>query len=118
MPVTGPLSSAVSMAVLVKGIELKALRKEVSRCSKADWKNLLLQRAGKLVESVAENNSRSKFAILRAMKPYVPRKEHRLRNGEGKIVGGIREEQIVVKGHFASALGGKPIPYEHLIDKR
>ena len=91
MPVTGPISTVVSKAVLVGSIELKKLRTQVSVSAKADWKNLLLQRAGKLVNSVAENNSRSKFAILKSMKPYVPRKEHRLRDGEGKIVGGFRE---------------------------
>ena len=44
------------------------------------------------------------FVVLRAMKPYVPRKNHRLCSSDGTIASGFVEEQEIAKQHFAGVL--------------
>lgn len=98
-------------------IALRASRKLVSKLSKANWKNLLLHRADQLEQSVVQNDNRSTFYLLRAMQPYVPRKEHRLRNSHGNITAGLVEEQIVIQEHFSTALGGTACSFAALTDR-
>lgn len=89
--VFGPQHSQLAVQHLRGFIALRSSRKLVSKLSKADWKNLLLHRADPLEQSVVQNDNRSKFSLLRAMKPYAPRKEHRLRDPLGNITAGLVE---------------------------
>ena len=69
------------------------------------------------MDAVVTNYNRTKFSLLRSMKPYVPRKERRLRDDSGNITSGLKAEQVVVKGHFAIALGGTACTLADLIDR-
>ena len=105
------------MQVLQGGIRLRALRQQISAASKQDWKDLLLHRANKLVHAVTDNDSHTKFSILRAMKPYVPKTAQRLKDAEGNLTNCLHDEQKVVKGFFGDLLGGTLMSLEQLIVK-
>ena len=50
------------------------------------------------------------------MKPYVPRKQHRLHNENGQIAANFTEDQQGVKAHFAKALDGTMCSKRFLIE--
>ena len=103
------------MRALRAGIQLKAMRKQISAASKMDWKAVLLQRADDLSSAVSANDSKTKFAIFKSMKPYVPHKAHRIADESGKLSNGLVGEQKNVKKHFCNLLGGTMMKYEDLI---
>ena len=96
--------------VAVKQIALSMryaqLVQEVTLRSAWDWKAVLAHRTSLLEGSVLANDLRTMFVLLRAMKPYMPRKKHRLRGADAKTASGFVEEQQVAKQHCSGVLAG------------
>ena len=113
--VVGPICQALPMRALRAGIQLKAMRKQISAASKVDWKAVLIQRSDELISAVHANDSKAKFATLKSMKPYVPKKAHRLADENGNLSNSLIGEQQVAKGHFCKLLGGSMMKFEDLI---
>ena len=113
VPTFFPCSGFVNRQLLVKrrlaSVELMLLHKEyaVARCN--DYMAFAAGKAEQLVDASLNRDVRTTSHLLRAMKPYQPKRTCRLLDLDGLPASSYVQAQLVKQSHFAAVLKGTPV---------
>ena len=118
-PVWRPARGPVSLKLCMKRVELSRVLAEVSeqakQCIAVDFALFTAAKAEELVEASLLANTKSIHALLRQMRPWVPRQQFRLDIEPGVPATSYVEECNVVRCKFASLLHGQTMAYEDVV---
>lgn len=115
--VRGPKTRAMCLKQLRLRNEYWRLSVLVKEACHEDFLKVCGDKCRQLEEATLECCTRAMYALLRGLRPWVPRRECRLMNDKGLPASSDFEERSIVKVHFQKKLEGSDTTLQILIDQ-